>query len=384
MTKRIRIIFVFVVMLLLINGIKSYASENEQIYVLSPEVPEEINEYANGIVDESLTNFMKGNSNKDIYINEMDCLFMGHGFYAFDSKTGKLIDDIVYFPIFESDRYVLTLAVVENEGNLESFMTNYFDTGFQGIEKNTSATPYAVLYDGNQNSYLLTESGQSVLQGRNDQDISLLSSEALFDSLKKKYGTNNLMEEEYKIRINDIPLYDTLASAPQGFSINTSTTKRLNMSNCLLLQYDESICWAASLGTAYRYRTGNRSVDAGDICDMLGMPHDGIDPTIVYQKYNILNVAGAGNRYSYKNRIATPIDVQHNINNMFPLHLHTDGHGMLVEGYLMSNGAVHLYYWDPAVGKTVYTNAGYTENTQYAYLIGAGKSRKWNATTLIQ
>ncbi len=326
---------------------------------------------------------MTGNSNADIYINNSEDLFMGNGFYAFDSMTGNPIMDIVYFPIYESNRYVLTLAITENQGKIDAFMSNYFDSGFQKIEKNTLLTPYAVLYDGDKSNYLLTETGNVLLQGPNKQEISMFSSENLLADLKQSYDVNNVEEEYYKINI-DYDFYSNYAAGPQGFSVNTSTTKRLDMSNCLLLQYDKPICWAASLGTAYRYRTGNRSVDATDICDMLGMPYSGIDPSIVYQKYNILNVAGGGNSYSYKAGVATPFNVQHNINNMFPLHLHTEGHGMLVEGYLMSNGAVHLYYWDSAVGKTIYTATGYTENTIYAYLLGAGKSRRWFATTLIQ
>lgn len=385
--KKFKFLFVLAFILLIITGNQSYASENEEIYVLSPDVPEEINEYAEQIVNESVTNFMTGNNNTNIYIDNYNCLYMGNGFYAFDSTTGQPITNVTYFPIFESERYVLTLVITENDGHIDSFMTNYFDTGFQQIEKNTSSNPYAILYDGNRNNYLLTEYGQVVLQGvdnQGNQGVRTFSSDTLLDNLKKEYHASNLIEENYKIDIDNNLSYNTLASAPQGFSVNTATTKRLDMSNCLLLQYNENICWAASLGTAYRYRTGNRTVDAGGICDMLGMPHAGISPNIVYQKYNILNVAGAGNSYSYKAGIATPFNIQHNINNMFPLHLHTDGHGMLVEGYLMSNGAIHLYYWDPAVGKTVYTNTGYTENTQYVYLMGAGASRKWNATTLIQ
>ena len=381
--KKLIKMFVFCFLFFATLGIRSYAHESEGVYIVSPDVPERLEKYAKEIVEEAVINFMTGNSNTDIYINNCEDLFMGNGFYAFDSMTGNPITDIVYFPIYEADRYVLTLVITENQGEIDAFMSNYFDTGFREIGENTLLTPYAILYNGDKSNYLLTETGQILLQGPNKQEISMMSSENLLDNLKQSFDVNNVAEEYYKIKIGH-SFYDTYAAGPQGFSINTSTTKRLNMSNCLLLQYDENICWAASLGTAYRYRTGNRSVDAGDICDMLGMPHNGIDPSIVYQKYNILNVAGGGNSYSYKAGIATPFNVQHNINNMFPLHLHTEGHGMLVEGYLMSNGAVHLYYWDPAVGKTIFTAAGYTDNTQYAYLLGAGTSRRWFATTLIQ
>lgn len=328
--KKFKFFFVLAIVLLIVTGNQSYASENEEIYVLSPSVPAEINKYAEQIVDESITNFMTGNNNTNIYIDNYNDLYMGTGFYAFDSTTGQPITNVIYFPISESERYVLTLVITENDGHLDSFMTNYFDTGFQKVERNTLLNPYAVVYDGDRSNYLLTEYGQVVLQGVDNQEVLAFSSNTLLDNLKKEYNASNLIGENYKIDINSVPYYDVLASGPQGFSVNTATTKRLNMSNCLLLQYNENICWAASLGTAYRYRTGNRSVDAGDICDMLGMPHDGIDPSIVYQKYNILNVAGAGNSYSYKSGIATPLNVQHNINNMFPLHLHTDGHGMFI------------------------------------------------------
>lgn len=362
------------------------SSEQEGLYIVTPDIPSDINAFANGVVAERIALFMTGNTNENIFINDYASLHMGAGFYAFDQTTGQPITTIIYFPIFEGERYVLTLIVIKENETLTSFMSNYFDTEFQNVSPNTPDSPYALLHDGSMANYLLTESGQTLFQGIPQETAAFHSVPLSLQTLLQGNGVTDISQEQLDIDeqtiTSNIPSAP-MAAAPQGFSVNTSTTKRLDMSYCLLPQYDEPICWAASLGTAYRYRTGNRTVTPSSVCNMLGLPYEGIAPNIVYQKYNALNVAGTGNSYSYKNGFASPFNVQHNINNMFPFHLHATFHAMLAEGYHISGSNIELYYWDPAVGKTL-VSSGYSSSASRVILMGAGSYRPWDATTLIQ
>lgn len=45
----------------------------------------------------------------------------------------------------------------------------------------------------------------------------------------------------------------------------------LNMDNCCVGQGNYNLCWAASIATIYRYRTGNRSLTAKNVADKVGV-----------------------------------------------------------------------------------------------------------------
>lgn len=363
------------------------ANATSEIYMLSPDIPAEVTEFANEVVDEQIAAFMTGNTNENIYIDNYSSLFMGTGFYAFNQETGQPITNITYFPIFEENRYVLTLIIMNNNEGLNYSISNAFAESFNNLSYNTLNTPYALLYDGNKTNYLLTESGQILFQGIQPEETATYSTPLSLQTLLSNNKVQNITQETFDINeqtiLTNIP--PTLMTInPQGFSINDGTTVRLDMSYCLLKQDTPVICWAACLGTAYRYRTGNRTVTSTSIRNMLGLPNSGISATIEYQLYNALNVAGNGNSYNFTLGFARPFYVQHNINNMFPFPAHTDGHDVLIEGYRLTNGAIQVYFWDPYDGVTALSSSYNDTSSQKVFLYGAGKTREWHSSTLIK
>lgn len=57
----------------------------------------------------------------------------------------------------------------------------------------------------------------------------------------------------------------------------------LNMDNCCVRQGNYNLCWAASIATIYRYRTGNRSLTAKNVADKVGLPY-----AAATEKYKII------------------------------------------------------------------------------------------------
>lgn len=385
MKKLINLLSIFFIFIISIRTEAS--SETEGLYIISPDIPTKVVTFANEIVDEQITAFMTGNTNEDIYINDYDSLFMGTGFYAFNQITGEAIKNITYFPIFEGDRYVLTLIIMDINGELNYSISNTFVRGFSNTPSNTLSTPYALLYDGNRNNYLLTDSGQTLFQGIQSNEPSTYSTPFSLQTLLSNNKVQDIAQKELDIDgqsiLNNISK-SSKSINPQGFSINDGTTVRLNMSYCLLKQDTNKICWAACLGTAYRYRTGDRTVTSTSIRTMLNLPNDGFHQPSEYQLYNSLNVAGNGNSYSYMTGFTPSFYVKHNINNMFPFTAHTVQHDMIVEGYRSTTGSMQIYYWDPLDATTTLSSMYNDVLTQKLFLYGAGMAREWHSSTLIK
>lgn len=155
----------------------------------------------------------------------------------------------------------------------------------------------------------------------------------------------------------------------------------LNMDNCCVGQGNYNLCWAASIATIYRYRTGNRSLTAKNVADKVGLPYAAANESEIATAFNVYGL-------SYKERKFIPFSkIKSNINNKYPVMVKGKiaetnkytKHAVTVVGYNDVGVDDFVKIWDSATEK--YKIIKYSENACYSsgsniFMIQSGFSYK--------
>lgn len=250
------------------SNIESYAEtgepsgENESIHigVNSVNAPENVLNYlrevASDIVLEELQDpeafGIQDVSRSDIQVMEPYMLHV-------EGDDGQYESSGIYaFPVVSSGKVMFTIDVFEWEGELLYSLSNELTEELtELVNVETSCEIYTDHGENFEKCDFLFVSDQTEMQELEGRAVEMGE-----DHLNVLLDLSDASEfEEITVIENEPDLVPRISYPTQGFSVNNSTTKRLNMSNCLVSQSNYS-CGIPCIATLYRYRTATHTMTA--------------------------------------------------------------------------------------------------------------------------
>lgn len=254
-----------------------------------------------------------------------------------------ILDNIIYYPVGTSDQILGLVSVYKINVDIEYCVSDW-------------------LVD-EMNRYHFLDGGYQVVIDYPDDDsrpgVHFISAGRDIDIYND--------EPEQSVQMRDDPYVNYLSSfqafvfPTQGFYINLPTYKKLNMDYCLVTQGADR-CGAACVSTIYRYRTATAVLNDILATDVNTYVLSGAYPmSTTAGQAGVLNyllyTPDLNSRYKVKSfateGLLSQFDVQHNINNSFPLiyggtNTTTLGvHAFVLFGYEMSGTMMRYYFFNP-------------------------------------
>lgn len=174
-----------------------------------------------------------------------------------------------------------------------------------------------------------------------------------------------------------------------GFSTDEPNHKEIRMDWCLVLQNDRNgnlvgLCWAASAATIIRQQTGNRTIEAPDIADEMGIGYNS-GGSIVDARTAMIN-HGCTTQYQAISRQAVNFyEIENCINNQYPIYMNCgsqsnpdEGHAVTMTGYNLNTSS--LQYYDSAMNEFEWV--GFADGSS-ATIYSLGEYYTWNASVMI-
>lgn len=378
------------------------AGAAEQVYEENLHITkEEAYEYAEMHATEYISTFLAlSTTGVAGCLNEASTFSLGNGFYSY-VYNGNTIEqgDIVYFPIIQNDKVVLLLSIAKTDGVLNGSASVYLVDELNSYDF-VYKKPLLVTYDTN--NFLMYNDSFVTIGVTSLSDTKLIEIEEQLNDIL--CDTPEIIESDELNYIVDLGFVDnpivedgimTLAQVP-GFNIWTDNYKLLEMANCTVDQKgpdgtSRGLCWAAAAVSVIRYRSGGyRSLKPWQVADALRIGYDkggtltDMETALLYY----LNDA-QHDKYTGKNRAAQSMtEVQHNINNAFPIIMvgHTRvpgipnfleaGHAVTIIGYNDNQ----IIYWNSATLQI--TSIAFGGSTT-SFLNGGSKIYVWDQSVLI-
>lgn len=240
---------------------------------LSELIPAKVEKYAKKRASSLIETVKNNPEDFGLIIEKKANLQLGKPFVIYSAESLGKQDPIYYYPIIKNDDIILVLYVIECNGNYTA-----------GI-----STDYASILNGlnyqNNSDYIFYEDGKSLYAENNDTTKSLCDMQKSDNTLNNKEKLNvEVFEDlpaENKVEailnsfseqdeFNTTPKKDMLEGS-QGFSTKQGFVVRLNTSGCLVPQYRDNTCWAASVATTLRYLNYSKykSLTARNVCDKI-------------------------------------------------------------------------------------------------------------------
>lgn len=373
--KVITLVASYAISVILLSPVQIYATENfaqDGAFIYSDTVDKEaqkealknLNSYAATIYQSEYF---------ETKINQNDDFVLGDGFYQYFERNGELEkSDVIVFPVYQNDEPVFTIDVAYDNGQW------YSSAGTGLVDELTGAL-------NNPGSYvaLLNENKGSVTIEKVDEDI--ISDEnkkiSIFTGLDSQF--NKKVENDIFDILNPVQLYGI------GFSTDQPNHKEIRMDNCIVIQPVQNgqvlgLCWASSAGTIIRQQTGNRTIDAWQIANEMGIsPGTGVGVSTSRQ---VMVNHGCTIQYQALGRPAKNYtEVMHNVNNQFPIYMEcmspsgSVGHAVTLTGYDNSANQYKLQYFDGAENCFKIT----TYQGSSTRIVSFGASYYWNRSILI-
>lgn len=397
-------------LLINITNVWAHAENNENdilnISILTPEIPNEAVNYVYEAAPELIGNILVIADLFEITVEEPEAFFIGTPFTIINTNEAELSTiDVYYFPVIENAEIKLIMQVFFSNGEWHNSISKDFSEQLNALNIIENETPFVIFCEGN--NYYAKNAKETVaissyknLEQASEKEVSFC--ELSYNEIINVIADKNISISEINIIDSTLQIGNTIKSILQqssiskntrntipGFSMYTDTYKVFEVANCLLNQDTSQICWAACLGTAYRYRTGNRTVTSTSIANTFNY-WQGASIQQVASFANNLNLGGSGNTYRDLNTSVSPFFVQHNINNRFPIFMgcanSNGGHMLLGIGYLMTGNKMQVIFWDPDADHTGGIKSTDTfstgETSPIAYYYGP-IIYKWTHTALL-
>ena len=291
--------------------------------------------------------------------------------YDIDENGGytNKTSGILYFPVYSGNRLIFMIQLVrEPSGKLNYSESNWL------VEE---LTPY--MQDNRCRKIYASYWGEERIP-----KIHIIETECEHDD-SVLFNLKNILSDHRSIQTNETPSlfknppirlmnspYITSYCPTNGFSINQSNLKRLNMNFCLVndpaMDYGTPV---PCMATIYRYRTATYSLACAELVQINNnRPGGPFNYTLTSGQVGLLNYlmpVSTSNLYHVHNSVVTYYNVLHNINNAFPILIGgTDSNAVtnrcfVIEGYDYTSSAMKLYVFDPRrpsnAGVTVLTNS---------------------------
>lgn len=323
-----------------------------ELNVISNSVTKECEEFAQEIVGQHIETFYGIAREEGTNISETEPYYLGTGFHAYSYMDGNLVEktEIVYFPVIQNDEVIFILSVAETKDDFSATSSSNFSELM-----NETTGRFMIVYtgdDADEEGYFVTDDSNIQFYDSNPQTEYPLGEWSLDDMDKSRADEQAYpVEKIYNVGVVESPISGAMPRM-DGFSVYEDDYKLLEMSGCMIGQGPYGLCWAATTGTMIRYKTGDRTVSAQYIADLLGIGYN--DGGTNFDCLTALRLYGADDSYRAVNRPASSFtEVQHNINNRFPMYMgggryegsvRVAGHAVTVIGY---NGNLILF-WNPA------------------------------------
>lgn len=406
-SRKFLIIFsslLFVVMLCSIGSISASATDggNPVLNIQSIAVPEDAEVYAEKVVGFMLAGAVNNPNTYDVAFQSPDDLVLGTPYTIFKAN-GESVENsgIYYFPILEGQEIKLILSVYQVNGEWSAtFGKDIAEQLNALVVTNDENNPY-ILYSDNLKIYAQNDDATVLLQDGDPLKNALSSFSQLSYDVKKAAITSTSKAEN--LDANNIVASDasnvnigedanailatqnarnmsTLSYTP-GFSTHTYNDVQLNMTYCrvnqLLNGVLKNMCWAASVASIVRYRNGNTTLSASNVCDLLGLSYDnGGFYNNVLDALNYYGVTG----YEAHSIQLTFSQIGTQILAKYPVYMDTYAqdfsgkHTVTLTGYSTFGGMNLIYFWDSKEQRTnsvFYSSSGstYTSGgTTYVWL----------------
>ena len=328
-------------------------------------------------------------------------LYLGNGFYKYRLDENKNVypEEDICFPVYNDTEIILCLLVYKTDkGDWSATCSPQYAKEFSSIKEDGYI--YIDQYD---EMFVCSDKGlkficnaDNTIDQNEPRQVPELETQAVL-SKKLRSLKKELQRRAYKsdalCKINLIPIESarpTKSGGPNGFIENLPNRKIFLLDYCTLPQTDLSgnqngLCWAASVGTMIRYRTGNRTLTQTKIADDYNVSYStgvfGLNTPLKVlhdygeTQYQILN-AGLG----------TNVQIMHNINNQFPIYMDVgrkpiafERHALTIVGYWFDNGTMIIMYWNSGT-LSCETTSFLGMNTEVTY---NGHQWLWNKTIYI-
>lgn len=288
-------------------------------------------------------------------------IFISEAFQIYyKDETGNYSDTtspILYFPVISDSRVLFLIEVyTDDEGIISYSESNWLVSELsQFCGSNVCRRVYATHpSDGSAPEVEFTETGRSNSSGV-CINLSNLVGEAVIHSAFADNNTRSDTERSESVR-NYSSMYITSYCPTNGFSVNTDTEKRLDMSYCLVS--DSCInypCAIPAIATIYRYRTATYSLACYELTQVNNERPTPFDVHYTWAQMGLLNYimnVPSVNQYMTTSGVLPHVYVQHNINNAFPVLIggtNSDGdvHAFVIEGYKMVGSLMKWYVYNP-------------------------------------
>lgn len=368
-------------------NVKAEVPETESVIVSM----EEAKKYAVEHAAEYIATFLGLTTAGYAELSSSEEFYLGDGYDTYTYSDDVLTkNSVICFPIIQNDAVVMELYV----DYVEEEWTGTGSTELAEILSQNYHNTQAVVYC-NGEAYIITDDG---IICRGDSSEALDYDDVVSQLAQLEGNTVSLYDAEDNGNVNlgyvENPLGEamTLGYTP-GFSVNETNYKILEMAYCLVDQNGpdgkpvDGLCWASSAVSIIRYRSGRyRNLQPYFIASVFGKTYEegaGTDDILAAMK-KYLTVEQLNNYKSVLRTASSMTEVQHNINNGFPISMAVqyrilgvplDGHVVTLIGYNVDQ----LIYWDSALLQcktTPYSKS----NTS---IVNEGKSYIWTTSVLI-
>lgn len=123
----------------------------------------------------------------------------------------------------------------------------------------------------------------------------------------------------------------------------------LSNENCYVSQGNYNLCWAASIATIYRYRTGNQTMTAKQVADRINVNYVSASDDIIKKGFHSMGL------YYYKRNFLNYDRIKQNIQRRFPVMIigsnqvtRGNQHAVTVMGYNAMGNRDLVNIWDSA------------------------------------
>ena len=305
---------------------------------------EEAREYAEGIYSDMLQVVAEQWEDYGMLMEDIDKLYLGEPYIVY-SAADDLQRASYYFPICKEDNVIFVINVSQNEAGWSATL------GYDEVEvlnKMNYIDQGGVVYCGTDAVYIENNTGKTTLYSveENIKEKELIEFQEMNYQEKKDIVAN----EDDIVEISNIQ--EDNASGTVGYTagcISGNGYMLLSNENCYVSQGNYNLCWAASIATIYRYRTGNQTMTAKQVADRINVNYVSASDDIIKKGFHSMGL------YYYKRNFLNYDRIKQNIQRRFPVMIigsnqvtRGNQHAVTVMGYNAMGNRDLVNIWDSA------------------------------------
>lgn len=350
---------------------------------LSELIPAGVDDYARQRASALIESVKKNPKDFGITIEKDANVEIKKPFIIYSAKSLGKQEPIYYYPIANNNKIVLVLYVMECSGSYTAGISTDYASMLNELDYQNNDD--YLFYEDGQNLYAensnatenLSDMPQSedALSDREEANAEVfeeLSTKNKVDAILNSYSSGNGQAENDADGVPE----KNMRNAARGFSTKKGSVVRLNTSECLVSQFWDNTCWAASVATTVKYLSypKQQSLSARRVSKKMNIPYDA--GGTIYDMYKALKKYGI----TYKKPDYSQISfdaVKKNILAQKPIPIAAfsgkSGHAVTIIGYTTYGGINQITFHNP--GTNTCTSVEYKKSgTIFSY---NNKKFKW-------